>query len=101
MNRILDDVPADVIRLTDDLPAAHAAAGHPQAKCERMVVAPGNTGTSLAVFAERGAAKLAHPEHEGAIQQPTCFEIFDHGGYGLIRHAAIESQLVVQVAVMI
>src|SRR5262245_4878338 len=43
VHRVLRDAPPDFVRLADDLSALHAAAAHPDAKGERMVIASTDT----------------------------------------------------------
>src|SRR5262245_13794205 len=64
VNRLFDDVPADFVGLTDHLTAFDSPAGHPQAECERVMVAAGNCGIALTVFAQRCAAEFRTPNHQ-------------------------------------
>src|SRR5687767_5058966 len=61
VDRIFYDVPADVVGLADDLPAFHAAAGHPEAERKRVMIAARDFGVAFAVFAERSASEFGAP----------------------------------------
>src|SRR5207249_2153427 len=53
---VLDDAPAKVVGLADDLPTFDAAAGHPDAEGEWMMVASGDAGEAGPIFAQGCAA---------------------------------------------
>src|SRR5690606_32895854 len=62
VDRILGDAPADLVGLADHLAPLDAAAGHPEAEGEGVVVATRDRCEPLAVLAERGPAELGAPE---------------------------------------
>ena len=66
---ILYRVQAQIVRGTDNLPALHAAAGHPHGEAGGIVVA------AVAFFAHGSSAEFATPNHERLIQQPARLEI--------------------------
>jgi len=61
---VAGDAPADLVGFAMDVPAADAAASHPEREGVRMMVAPGDGGHADAVVAERRAAKLGSPDDE-------------------------------------
>ena len=64
VNRIVDNVPADLVRLANDLAAFDAAPGHPKAERKGMMIAARDGLVSFAIFAERSAAKFRTPDDE-------------------------------------
>jgi uncharacterized protein YbaA (DUF1428 family) len=59
VGRIFHDAPADLVRLADDLSAAHSAAGHPNAERKRMMIASTDAPIERrTIFPERRAAKF-------------------------------------------
>ena len=66
---ILDCAQPDLIGLTNDGAGFDAAAGHPDGKAPRIVIA------AFALFIEGSAAKFAGPDHQGAVQQTARFKV--------------------------
>ena len=60
---VFDGVIAEVIGGTIDVAAFDTATGHPDAEALGIVVTP------ITALCKRGAAKLASPYYQGAIQQ--------------------------------
>src|SRR5687768_3384233 len=61
---VFDDVPADLVRFSDDLAAFDAAAGHPDGERKGMMVATGDFGVAFAVLAKGRAAEFRTPHDE-------------------------------------
>ena len=64
VDRVLLDVPAQFVGLADDLAPLDAAAGHPEAEREGVVVAAVDGREAGPVLAQRRAAELGDPEHQ-------------------------------------
>ena len=80
VDRVGDDVPADLIRFTDDLPAFDAAARQPNTERERMMVPPGHIAAKARpVIAERCAAEFRRDHHQRRVEQAALVEIVEQG----------------------
>src|SRR6266581_6344724 len=102
VDRVGDDVPADLIRFTDDLPAFDATARQPNTERERMMVPPGHIAAKArAVIAERCAAELRAAHDERALEQPALLEVVQQRGDRLIDHPAIEQQIAIERVVVV
>src|SRR5437588_399482 len=77
VNGVLDNAPADVIGLADDLPALDAAAGHPDAKGKGMMVPTTDALEAWSIFPQGGAAELRGPDDQRRVQQAALLEIFE------------------------
>src|SRR4051812_19223365 len=97
VHRVLGHAPADLIGLAIDLSALKPAASSQDGEGEGMMVASGDIGIAAAVLTERGAAELAAEQNHGGIQQAALLQVPQEGGHGLVSHAGIVSQLVVQI----
>ena len=75
--------------------ALHAAAGHPEAEAEGIVIA------SVAALREGGAAEFAHPHDQRAVEQPAAFEIAQQGGDGFVDGFGVFLVTALEAAVLI
>ena len=97
IDRITDDAPADLVGLAVGEAAFEAAARGEHGEGERMMIAACRIRIAASVFAERRATKLAAEDDHGVIQQAALFEIGQKRCDGLIRHAGVVGELVVEV----
>ena len=92
VNRILGDVPTDFIGLPNGLTTLDSAPGRPNAKGERVMVAPSVRLASHAVFTERSSAKFTPPDDQCGIKKSPLFQVLQESGDGLVGHFSIESE---------
>ena len=78
LERIFDRVVAKIVRRAVDRPWFGSAARHPDGETMWIVIA------SVAALGKRGASKLSGKDHQGLVQQPPDFQVFQQGGNGLI-----------------
>ena len=88
MHGVLDDIVAEIVRLTVSLSAFDTATRHPGAEATRMVVATVAIFGHLALAVSR-ATKFTAPHHEGVFQEATLFQVFEEGRRGLIGLLAL------------
>src|SRR5687767_9765863 len=72
----LVDVVAEVVGAAMDVAGFDPAAGHPDRKTARMMIAPVDAARSAALRVD-GAAELAAPDHQGVVEEPALGQI-DH-----------------------
>ena len=100
MDRIPNDVVAELVGLAVDMTTSDAATSHPEAEAAGVMVAP------VGVFANPtltvgGATKLAAPDDERVFEQSALLEILDEprrslvGLLALVRDAARKAAVVV------
>ena len=90
-----------LVGLADDLAALDAAAGHPEAEGERMMVAAGDVAKP-ARFSPSGVRPNSDdPDHQRRVEQAALLQVLEQRRHRLIGHAAVERQLLVEVAVMV
>ena len=78
VDRILDDVVREVVRLAVDDAALHTAAGHPDAVAAGMVVAAVVVGGEGSLRVDR-AAELAAPDDQGFVEQAALLQVLNQG----------------------
>src|SRR6185437_4589337 len=93
VNAVLDRIQTDVVGGAVRDAAFDAAAGQPNGKAKRIMIA---SGTALA---HRCAAELATPDNERAVEQTTPFEIFQEAGNRLIAFTTIACVIGFDIAV--
>src|SRR4051812_21311180 len=76
--RALDGLEADRVGGADDLSPLDAAAGHPHREAEVVMVAPATR------FGLGGAAELASPEDERAVEQAATLQVGEQAGDRLV-----------------
>lgn len=91
------DIPTDFVGFTVGESAFESAASHQDGECEGVMVTPCDVLAAAAIFAERGSSKLASDDDEGFVEQAALFEVFDKGGNGLVGHACVEGEFVIEV----
>jgi hypothetical protein len=74
VNWVFDDVIAEVIRFTDDLPAFHAGSGHPDAVAARVMIAAVIRRRQHALRVD-GPPELAAPNDERVVEHAALFQI--------------------------
>src|SRR5437667_11792729 len=57
----------------------NSAAGHPNGKCMRMMIATKQILVLGPVFVHRSTAKFATPDNQRVLEQAALFQIFDQG----------------------
>ena len=85
VDRVLDDVVAEVICCAVGDPSAHTSTRHPNAEAATVVITP-SPQLALAIGA---TAKLSAPDHKRVVQQTALLEIGDQSGGGLIGVLAL------------
>src|SRR5690242_20003320 len=80
---VFGDEVAQLVRLSVNCPLFDAAAGQPDAEAVGMMVAAEELAAA-ALFVEWGAAKLATPDDERAVEQAPLLEVFEEGGDGAV-----------------
>ena len=100
VDRVLDDVVAELVGLTVDMAAFDAAAGHPEAEATRVVVAAVRVLGDLALAVSR-AAEFAAPDHERVFQQAALLEVLDEGRRSLVGLFALALDAAGQTAVLV
>src|SRR5439155_4968375 len=100
VDRLLNDVVAEVVGLAVDDAGFDAAAGHPGREATRMVIAAVIVFGQLALAIDR-SAKLAAPDNERVVQQAALFEVGDQGIAGLVDVAALVGQIAGDVEMLI
>ena len=96
MDRIGDDVEAEVVRFPMDVPSADAPAGQPEGEAAVVMIA-----SVVSALHHRGAAKFAAPDEERFIEQSALLEIEDEGGAGLVGVLRVLFHSVGEVAVLV
>src|ERR1700691_3540518 len=99
MDGVLDDVVAEVIGLTVDA-WFYPAAGHPDGKAARVVIA------AIVLFGEFPlavvrSAEFPAPDDECFVQQAPLFEVGDEGGGSLVGILALPFDLGRKVAMAV
>src|SRR5262245_31686969 len=84
VDRLLDDVPANLVGLAQDGAALYSPTGHPDCEREGMMIAAGDLGIAGTVLSQRRAAELRQPQHQRRVKQPACLQILDQGGDWLV-----------------
>ena len=83
LERIFNRVVAKIIRRALDRPWFGSAARHPDGEAMWVVIA------SVVALGKRGASKLSGKDHQGLVQQPPDFQIFQQCGNGLIDRPCV------------
>ena len=65
------------------------------------MVAPRAGGATIAIFAQRCAAKFRAPRDHSAIEHSALFEVLDECGDGLVHRARVKFQFGIEIAVVI
>src|SRR5256885_17054760 len=76
---VVDDVVAIIVRFADAQTRLNTAAGHPNRKTARMMVAAIVRPGELALAVD-GPAKFSGPHHQCVIQHASLLEIENQGG---------------------
>src|SRR5581483_11038178 len=99
---VLDYAHAQFVRLADHRAALHAAAGHPEAPCQRMeVTAAVADFVGIANLHQRRASEFARPDDQGRIEQTALFQVFDQSRGRFIGDVAVLFQLGVEVRMIV
>ena len=88
VDRILDRIQSELISLPDHLPAVNASSGKPHGKAIRVMVAA-RFLIRPAGLRHRGAAELATPDNQCAVEQPALLEILEQGRRRLVDGVAV------------
>ena len=88
VNGVLDDVVAEIVRLSVADALLDAAAGHPYREAARVMIAAVILARQLALTISR-PTKLSAPHNQRLIEQAAPFEIADQGVARLIHVAAL------------
>src|SRR3989442_1401915 len=72
---IARDAKAQFVGFAVDVPALHAAAGHPHAVRDGVVVAAHRSADGGIRFDHRGAPELAAPDDQRVLEQPALFQV--------------------------
>ena len=100
MDRVGDDVVAEIIGFPVGDAGLDPAASHPDGEAARMVVTPIVFAGKAALTVD-GAAELSPPDHQGVLEEPPLFEILDESMAGLVHIAALQGEVAGQVSVLI
>src|SRR5829696_8628027 len=100
VDRVFDDVVAEVIGLAIDGAAFDAAAGKPKGEAARMMVPP-IILLRKAALAVNGAAEFAAPDNQRAVEQATRFDVVNETIGGLVHVFALHGQTAIDVGVMV
>ena len=100
MQRVLDDVVAEVVGLAIDRTALGAAAGHPHGETARVVVATVVLLGETALAVDR-ATELAAPDDEGVLEHAALLEVLDERRAGLIDVATLAGHAAGHVGMMV
>ena len=79
VDRVLDDVVAEVVGLAERDAGLDAGAGEPVDESARMVVAA-VVGPRQLALAVGGPAEFATPDHQRFVEQPAALQIANEGG---------------------
>lgn len=101
MNRVVDGIPTELIRLSISHSPFNSSSSHEDRESKRMVITACIGWPSGPIFTERSATKFASPDNECLVQQASLFQIADQCRDWLISHAGIEWQLNIKIRVMI
>jgi hypothetical protein len=88
VDRVFDDVVAEIVGLAVDRASLGSASGHPHGEAAWMMIA------AVVLFGESPlridrAAEFAAPDHQGFVEQAALLEILDQGVARLIDIAAL------------
>ena len=100
VDRVLDDVVAEVVGLAVDRAALRAAAGHPHREAARVVVAAVVRLRQPALAVDR-PAELAAPDDERASKQALALQVLNQAAARLIDVAALVGHPAGEVAVVV
>src|SRR6516225_1638840 len=95
VNFIVNGGIAEIVCSADHLAAFDSSAGHPGAEASRTVIA------TFAVLSGGSSTKFAGPNDQSIIQQPPTLQICEQGGDGLVRLAAMERVVFMNVGVSV
>ena len=92
VDRVLDDVVAEVVGLAVLDAGLHAAAGQPHGEAAAVMVAA-HAGVAERALAEHGAAELGGEDHQRVVQQAALLQVLHQRRGRLIDVAALVRQL--------
>lgn len=84
VDRVADDIHAEVIGFAEGESGAGAAAGHPDGERVGVMIASPARAIVEVALDERGPAEFAPPDDEGVLEESPAFEIEDECGGGLV-----------------
>ena len=100
MERVFDDVVAEIVRLAVNRAASGTATSHPHAETAWVVIA------TVVLLREpsravNGAAKLTAPHDEGVFKHAALLEVLDESVAGLVHILALAGHASADVGVMV
>ena len=97
---IFSDVVTEVVCFPITDAGFDAAAGHPFGVAARVVIAAIGVLGELTLAID-GTSELPAPDDKGVVEHATLFEIVDQGRAGLVNDAALASDVVRQVSMLV
>src|SRR5690349_9315883 len=100
MNTTFGDIEAKIVGRAVDMAGLYSASAHPEREYPAVMVATVIVGLGRALSIGR-TSKLAAPDHQCVIQQPSLLQIGDERGSGLVGIARQGGQLFCEAGVMV